>query len=392
MVENKKILLIDDDFLTREVITEILLTENYKITSAVNGKEGLEKFSTEGPFQLVITDLNMPVMNGMELLIQVRKLNDDQPVIILTGNSEVQVAMEAINKGANDYLLKDENIASTITYSLNRVFEKQRLIAQNKKLMEDILQKNQALAVATEIAEIERKKADQLLLNMLPRKVAEELKEFGQVKPLNYESVTVMFADLVGFTKFAWKMQPQELVTKLNYIFEAFDNITAKGKIEKLKTIGDSYMCASGLPDVNKTHSIDICLAALKFQQAMEEVKVRLSGQGNEEWKLRIGVHTGSVTAGVIGKTKSAYDMWGDSVNVASRMESACEAGRVNISAATYELVKDFFICESRGELEIKNRGKMDMYFLNKIHPDLSVDASGREPGEKFFQKYKKII
>ena len=392
MSEKGKILLADDDFLTREVITDILKSGLYDVVTAENGRDAMDKYLNKDEYLLVITDLNMPEMDGMELLQRIREINPDQPVIILTGNSEVQVAMETINKGANDYLLKDENISNTVLYSINRVMEKQQLIFENRKLMDDILLKNRDLEEAKKVAEEERKKADKLLLNILPAKVAEELKEFGKVKPLNYPSVTVMFADLTGFTKYAWNMKPCDIVEELDVIFETFDRITvsSQSRIEKLKTIGDAYMCAGGLPETNNTHPVDICLAALQFQQGIEQLKSRKKDNSSvEEWKLRIGIHTGPVTAGVIGKTKSTYDMWGDSVNVASRMESTCVGGRINISEATYELVKDYFVCEPRGEVEIKNRGKINMYFLNSIQPELSLNGSGMEPSESFFGKYK---
>jgi len=389
--ENGRILLVDDDLLTREMIMDILVSNGFEVQSAADGSEAFGIFQENDDFSLIITDLNMPVMNGMELLKKIREKDKERPVIILTGNSEVQVAMEAINEGANDYLLKDENIPNTILYSISRVVEKQKLIKMNNQLMGDLMQKNQDLEVATKVAEQERLKADQLLLNILPEKVAEELKEFGRVKPLNYSSVTVMFADLTGFTKYAWNMEPHRIVEELNHIFETFDKITmnSQSKIEKLKTIGDAYMCAGGLPEENNTHPVDICLAALRFQRAIK--KLKKNEDGSEDWELRIGIHTGPVTAGVIGKTKSSYDMWGDSVNVASRMEGASVGGKINISEATWNLVKDFFVCEPRGEIEIKNRGKMSMYFLNSIVPEMSENGEGAEPGEKFFIKYKEM-
>lgn len=229
-----------------------------------------------------------------------------------------------------------------------------------------------------------RADSDRLLSRILPAAVAQELKTRGQVEPLFFDSVTVVFTDFVGFTKASEQMLPDELVSELDGCFSQFDEVASRNGLEKLKTIGDAYMCAGGLPQIRSTHAIDACLAALEFRSFMlqtEEIKRLL---GSEFWQIRIGIHSGPVTAGVIGTSKFAYDIWGDTVNTASRMESASEPGRVNISGDTYGLVKDFFQCAYRGKVKAKGKGEVDMYFLERIKPELAADETGLLPNAKF--------
>lgn len=233
-------------------------------------------------------------------------------------------------------------------------------------------------------AEAALKESDRLLANVLPDAVAEELKREGEVAPQFYESISVLFTDFVGFTEASQKMAPQELVRELDGCFSQFDAVIRRNNLEKLKTIGDAYMCAGGLPKANATHAIDACLAALElraFMTQMAEVKTAL---GHDSWRIRIGIHSGPATAGVIGTNKFAYDIWGDTVNTASRMESAGGADRINVSQATYDLVKDLFEFEYRGRVAAKGKGELDMYFLNRIRPELSIDADGHAPNARF--------
>jgi class 3 adenylate cyclase len=211
-----------------------------------------------------------------------------------------------------------------------------------------------------------RKRSDELLLNILPSEVAEELKHKGSADAKQFDEVTVMFTDFKGFTQISEKLSPTELVNEIHTCFKAFDNIITKHNIEKIKTIGDSYMCAGGLPVVNKTHAEDVVNAALEIQQFMHRHLEERKKSGKEIFEIRIGIHTGTVVAGIVGVKKFAYDIWGDTVNIASRMESSGEAGKVNISGTTYELVKDKFNCIHRGKIQAKNKGEIDMYFVGK--------------------------
>lgn len=210
----------------------------------------------------------------------------------------------------------------------------------------------------------EKKRSDDLLLNILPAETAEELKSSGSTRARNYDMVTVLFTDFKNFTKASENLTAQELVNEINYCYSEFDRIVTYFGIEKIKTIGDGYMAAGGLPVENKTNAVDTVKAALAIRNFIEEEKIKRQAAGKSFFEIRIGVHTGPVVAGVVGIKKFAYDIWGDTVNIASRMESSAEPGKVNISGATYELVKDQFKCTYRGKIQAKNKGEIDMYFI----------------------------
>lgn len=210
----------------------------------------------------------------------------------------------------------------------------------------------------------EKKRSDELLLNILPEETAEELKATGTAKTRSYESVTVLFTDFKNFTQASEVLTAEELVGEINYCYSEFDKIMAKHGIEKIKTIGDSYMCAGGLPVANNTHPVDTVNAGIEMVKFIERNKAERIAQGKPFFELRLGVHTGPVVAGIVGIRKFAYDIWGDTVNTASRMESSGEVGKVNISEATYALIKDHFHCTSRGKVKAKNKGEIEMYFV----------------------------
>lgn len=210
-------------------------------------------------------------------------------------------------------------------------------------------------------------RSEGLLLNILPKAIAEELKATGSAEAKQFDSVTVMFTDFKNFTRIAEKLSPVQLVSEINIIFKAFDNIINKHNIEKIKTMGDSYMCVGGLPIANKTHAYDVVSATMDIQLFMQQHLRKRNMEGKEPFEIRIGVHTGPVVAGIVGDRKFAYDIWGDTVNVASRMESSGEAGKINISGSTYELVKDKFNCIYRGKVQAKNKGEIDMYFVEMV-------------------------
>ncbi len=220
------------------------------------------------------------------------------------------------------------------------------------------------------ILDQQKDQIEHLLLNILPSEVAKELQVNGQATPRNYDSVAVMFTDFKSFTTHADKLSPQELVEELNACFIEFDNIIEKYNLEKIKTIGDSYMCAGGIPTLDNMRAHNIVNASLEIQDYIIANNNRRKEAGLEPWDLRIGIHVGPVVAGVVGKKKYAYDIWGSTVNIASRMESNGEPGQVNISAAAYELVKDTFTCTYRGKIYAKNVGEIDMYFVARTDSD----------------------
>lgn len=233
-----------------------------------------------------------------------------------------------------------------------------------RRLNKRLAAQNQQIEAQKAEIDIERTRAEGLLLNILPDEVATELKQKGSATPQHYESVSVLFTDFQGFTRISATMNPTDVVRELNEFFLKFDEICERHKLEKIKTIGDSYMCAGGLPVANQSHPTDTVAAAREMLKVVEQHNANLAKAGKAPWNIRIGVHTGEVVAGVVGSKKFAYDIWGDTVNTASRMESNCPAGEINISEATYKLVNQVFKCEYRGEVEVKNKGKMGMYLV----------------------------
>jgi adenylate cyclase len=220
---------------------------------------------------------------------------------------------------------------------------------------------NAIISAAHETIKEEKQVSENLLLNILPQHVAEELKAKGDVEAKRFDNVTILFTDFVNFTSTAEKLTPEELVAELHLCFKAFDTIIGKYGIEKIKTIGDAYMAVCGLPSPDEAHAVNIVNAAIEIRDFMSERKMALGGNG---FGIRLGVNSGSVVAGIVGIKKFAYDIWGDAVNTAARMEQKSEAGKINISQTTYELVKDRFTCTYRGEIEAKNKGMMKMYFV----------------------------
>ena len=207
----------------------------------------------------------------------------------------------------------------------------------------------------------EKKKSDDLLRNILPEEVAEELKQKGRSEAKFFNDVTVLFTDFVDFTKVAERMEPQQLVDELDACFKAFDDIISKYGIEKIKTIGDAYLAVCGLPLPDSVHAEKVATASLEIAQFMMLRKQQL---GAKTFEVRIGIHSGNLVAGIVGVKKFAYDIWGDTVNTAARMEQNSLPGKINASQATYDLIKDKFDCTYRGEITAKNKGELKMYFV----------------------------
>ncbi len=232
----------------------------------------------------------------------------------------------------------------------------------------------------------EKEKSDRLVADLFPKGTAEELKSKGRAQSKKFEMATVLFSDIQGFTKIAEEMNPEVLIDELDKFFFHFDSVVEKYNIEKIKTIGDAYMAAGGIPVKNSSNPVEVVLAGLEMQYYMKELKKKKA----DIWDLRIGIHTGPVITGVVGHKKLSFDIWGDTVNTASRMESSGEGGKVNISGTTHALVKDFFICEYRGKLPVKYKGNIDMYFVTGLRPELSVDLRGI-PNKRFFTKLQML-
>lgn len=413
------ILVVEDSPVQAVVLLRRLMERGYVTDLARSGSEGLEKLEQMDPLpSLIISDVEMPDMNGFEMCRQIKENERTRhiPVIIVTALAEPEDVIRGLESGADGYVTKPYDAkyllvrvesliankerfqnrepapALEITYAgqkrtitadrlqiLNLLFSTyENIVKQNHQLMEmqlELRRNNTKLQEAYQ-------ESERLLLNILPKKVASELKARGSAEPVSFESVTVLFTDFKGFTKIAETMTPKELVQELDDCFSYFDNLMDRYRMEKLKTIGDSYMCAGGIPESNATHAVDACLAALEIQRFMTSLREERTRRGKPFWQLRLGIHTGPLVAGVIGDKKFAYDVWGDTVNTASRMESSGTPERVNVSQWTHEVVKNYFDCEHRGKVHAKNKGEIHMYYVNRLKPEYSEDDLGFRPND----------
>jgi PAS domain S-box-containing protein len=303
------------------------------------------------------------------------------PVLNSSGNVEKIVAIET---DITPFKRKEEE--------LNIQNEKIQEIAKNFESANSLLEmQKQEINQQKQTIEEEQQKSEKLLLNILPFEVARQLKTKGRAGTRQYKLVSVLFADFKGFSNISKTLDPKDLVSILDSYFATFDEITARHYIEKIKTIGDAYMCAGGLPLSNKSNPVDAVLAGLEIQHYMNTLNDTKVLSNLPVWELRLGIHTGPVVAGVVGKKRLAYDIWGDTVNIASRMEQSGCVGMVNISGNTYEYVRDFFDCNYRGKVETKNLGKIDMYFVNRIKPEYSLDKLGILPNEVMINMVNKL-
>ena len=347
--------------------------KDFIVERAESGEEALEiieelhKDNLEIP--IIISDQLMPGMLGHEFLIKAHEIIPDTLKVLLTGQSNIQAITEAVNKAKlYRYLEKpweSTDLLLTVKQAIRSYHKDRELEEKNILLKRHNEELEQLVAERTwELIE-EKKKSDKLLLNILPEEIAEELKANGRSIPKQYKKVTVLFTDFKGFTSEATKVPPQELVGSLNECFSAFDEIVTKHNLEKIKTIGDAYMCAGGIPVENESNPMDALNAAREMVEWVNIWNSEREMNGKSIWEIRIGVHTGELVAGVIGTSKFAFDVWGDAVNIASRMESSGEPGKINISSSTYGYVKENFSFEYRGEIEVKNRGEIGMYFVS---------------------------
>ena len=349
------------------------LRRNYNIYTALSGEEGIEILS-KTDIHVIVTDQRMPHMTGVQFLQHIPDAQDNIK-IILTGFSDMESIIEAINTGkVYRYITKPwdkDELKITIDNAIETVMlrrDKKHLIQElqehNEQLEEKVRLRTQEIEKQKQIIEVAKAQSDSLLLNILPAEIADELKQFGKSYARKHEQVSVLFADIKGFTSIAENLTPVKLVTQLDEVFGAFDNIIAKYGMEKIKTIGDAYMCASGLPLADNENAIKSVKAALDMQQFIKEFGAANKIQNLPVFEIRVGIHTGPLVAGVVGSKKFAYDIWGDAVNLASQMEQHSEVGKVNISGETYSLVKDTFNCIHRGKIEAKSKGQVDMYFV----------------------------
>lgn len=353
--ETAKVLLVDDSRLMRMGLRRSLEDIGLKdITEASNGREAIDTLVREH-FDLMLLDMEMPEMNGMEVLAALRDAPQHPwpPVIVISGGTSLDDAVRCIELGAEDYLSKPFNPV-LLRARVKTSVERKRLRDQEVLRMRQLKRQHEALTQ-------EQARTEQLLLNILPRKIAQRLKS-GEDKIADaFPNVSVLFADMVGFTAMSRTMTASALVEVLGDLFSRFDLITEKHGLEKIKTIGDCYMLAGGVPEPSDDHAHAAVDAALEMCSTLEEMHQRTGGA----LRMRIGVHSGPIVAGVIGLRKFTYDLWGDTVNVASRMESTGAPGRIHVSASTAQLIGQDFELESRGFIEVKSLGPVETFFVN---------------------------
>lgn len=302
------------------------------------------------------------------------------PIIVVTDFSVYKEINSWENTGIIDFIDKSDT-PEKLLYKIKHCYD---IISRTEEMRNENYNYRTELRDNYKQLEYEKKKSEQLLLNILPEETSRELMIHGSAKPQFYKKVSVLFTDFKGFTMTCENMTPEQIVRELDIYFSKFDEITERHFGEKIKTIGDAYMCAGGIPMRNNSNPVDLVLVGLQMQEYMNDSNKRKIEMGETPWHLRVGIHTGKLIAGVIGKKKFAYDIWGDAVNTASRMESSGEPDKVNISGVTYEYVKHLFNCTYRGKVYAKNKGDIDMYFVDGIKPEFSENEDGITPNELF--------
>ncbi len=337
----------------KNILTErqqVLEQEKQMVEEEISKKEiEIENMSVQAAKARLIVLESRHMIDSLEA----RKAIDSLTI----AQKEMALQNAELEKEQGRYLIYLLGVASIFTILLAFMFYLRFL--SKKKSTNQLSRQNK-------IIEEERQRSDELLHNIMPVEVAKELKEKGAATARQFPEATVLFTDFKNFTQIAERLTPQQLVNELNDCFRAFDHIISQyPDIEKIKTIGDAYLCASGLVN-HKTIPKTIVHAALEMQEFLEDHKKEKVRLGLPYFEARIGIHTGPVVAGVVGFKKYAYDIWGDTVNLASRMEEQCEAGRVNISETTFGLVKYNFECQSRGRISVKNKGMMEMYYVRR--------------------------
>ena len=340
------ILVVDDNASNRDVLARRLTREGHEVVTAVDGAAALE-LCRRHDFDLILLDLIMPEIGGYEVLkrLKAEERTKHIPVIVISALDELDSVVRCIEAGAEDYLPKPFDPVLLRT-RIDSSLEKKWLRDREKQF----------------IAELEREKhkSETLLLNILPQSIADRMRNGELVIADMVTESTILFCDLVGFTALSGRLSAEHTVDFLGKIFTTFDRLAAEAGVEKIKTIGDAYMAAAGIPEPQPDHAVRITSLAPRMMQAVKDV----ANATNLDLQARIGIHSGPIVAGVIGTHKFAYDVWGDSVNTASRMESHSLTGRIHVSDATRRALNGRFALEPRGTIEVKGKGLMETYFL----------------------------
>lgn len=341
-----RILVVDDDAMNREMLSRRLQRMGYKIREASNGNHALDELK-QRPFDLVLLDIIMPELDGFRTLefMKTDPMLRHVPVIMLTALDEVESTVRCIEAGAEDYVPKPFNPV-ILRARINASLEKKRLRDQEQAALLQL--------------QSERTKSERLLLNVLPQAIADRLKQGERTIVDSFHECTVVFADIVGFTQIVGKYSPSRTVQLLNELFSAFDRIAETHRLEKIKTIGDSYMMVGGVPTALTDHAAVCGQAALEMLENLRAFNRRYQ----IDWAVRVGMNSGPVIGGIIGTKKFAYDLWGDTVNIASRMESHGQPWRIQLTESTRKLLGHKFKTEERGVIEIKNSEPMRVFHL----------------------------
>ncbi len=348
------VLVVDDNALNRTLLATSLEEEGYCVETAVDGRLALDRLK-RNPFDVVLLDLLMPEMDGYEVL-ELMKADSNLrhiPVIIITALDEMESIVRCIEMGATDYLTKPFDPA-ILRARINASLANKRLHDLEQAHLEEI--------------QAERERADRLLLNILPAPIADQLKLGKKQIVESFPEVTVMFVDVVDFTRWAANRKPSEVLEVLNTVFSTFDGLAENQGLEKFKTIGDAYMVGSGLPIPRPDHAEAMAELALEILDSFYKLPVIQL----EQLSLRIGINSGPVIAGVIGTKKFAYDLWGDTVNTASRMQTHCPAGKIQVSAATFTRLSEKYEFHEQGVIYVRSKGEMITFLLTgrkEIHP-----------------------
>ncbi|RLS77474.1 MAG: response regulator [Planctomycetota bacterium] len=349
-----RVLLVDDQAMIGEAVRRLVAGDpEITLHYCRDGRTALDAAAEFHP-TVILQDLVMPGIDGLDLVRQYRAapVTANVPVIMLSAEEQPVVKAQLLGAGANDYLVKLPDRVELVARIRVHSEAHRRLLERNAAF--------EALERSLAELKLEREKSERLLLSILPHKIAEQLKNGDETIAESFPQVTVLFADLAGFTEFSQNVDARNLVELLDEIFSAFDQLAAGLGVEKIKTIGDAYMAVAGLPVPRADHADAVAELALGMQEAFRGVRARRG----LPLELRVGIHSGPVAAGVIGRQKFAYDLWGNTVNLASRMESSGEATRIHVSAATRALLGERFRFEDRGEVAIKGKGPMQTFFL----------------------------
>jgi len=341
-----ELLIADDNHQNRDILKLLLGQQGYNISTVPNGIRALEALESH-EFDLMLLDILMPEMDGYEVLRRVKSGSrfKDLPIIMLSGLDQIENVIKCIELGAEDFVPKPFNPV-LLRAKIDACLEKKRLRDQDRANFFRL--------------RAEQEKSESLLLSILPKPVADRLKKGESTIVDAFADVTVLFADLVDFTRLSANLSPTELVKSLNEIFSEFDQLVDARKLEKIKTVGDSYMAVGGLPTERSDHAEAVVGLALDMQSAIAGINLR----HGSSFQLRIGIASGPVIAGIIGRRKFIYDLWGDTVNSASRMETQGPAGGIQVTQSTFDKISGAFECRERGLVEIKGKGGMPTYLV----------------------------